>query len=76
MSGAYAYHLIKNHPFVDGNKRVGFASANVFLLMNGLRLTYAINVEIIVGVADGTVSKEELTGYFLNNSEVFNLMPF
>ena len=37
--GAYAFGLVKNHPFVDGNKRIGFAVAIVFLEMNGYRFT-------------------------------------
>ena len=37
LAAAYAFGLIKNHPFVDGNKRVGFAIAVVFLELNGQR---------------------------------------
>ncbi len=39
MAAAYLFHLVANHPFIDGNKRVGAASADVFLGMNGWRLT-------------------------------------
>jgi death-on-curing protein len=35
LAASLAFGLIKNHPFVDGNKRVGFASAVVFLEING-----------------------------------------
>jgi death-on-curing protein len=35
MAAAYAFGLIKDHPFVDGNKRIGFATAIVFLESNG-----------------------------------------
>jgi len=35
LAAAYAFALTKNHPFVDGNKRIGFAAAVVFLEMNG-----------------------------------------
>jgi death-on-curing protein len=35
MAAAYLYHLVKNHPFLDGNKRVGAVAALVFLLLNG-----------------------------------------
>ena len=35
MAAAYLFHLCKNHPFADGNKRVGFHSAYVFLKLNG-----------------------------------------
>ena len=37
LAAAYAFGLVKNHPFVDGNKRIGFAVAVVFLELNGYR---------------------------------------
>ena len=39
MAASYLFHLVANHPFIDGNKRVGAAPADVFLGMNGWRLT-------------------------------------
>ena len=36
LAAAYSFGLVKNHPFVDGNKRIGFAIAAVFLQLNGL----------------------------------------
>src|SRR5271154_2644843 len=39
MAAAYLYHLALNHPFVDGNKRVGSMAADIFLLMNGIQST-------------------------------------
>ena len=38
LAAAYAYGIIRNHPFVDGNKRTGFLTAYVFLDMNGWEL--------------------------------------
>jgi len=35
MASAYAYGIVKNHPFFDGNKRTGFTAAIVFLELNG-----------------------------------------
>ena len=35
MAAAYLFHLCKNHPFVDGNKRVAFGAMEVFLMLNG-----------------------------------------
>lgn len=65
MAAAYLFHLVKNHAFVDGNKRVGAASANVFLLMNGLRLTCTEDAyaDLVLGVADGSISKEQATEF-------------
>ena len=39
LSAAYAWGLLRNHPFVDGNKRTAFAALYTFLAINGLRLT-------------------------------------
>jgi death-on-curing protein len=38
LSACYAFHLVKNHPFVDGNKRVALASCLTFLRLNGIRI--------------------------------------
>ena len=38
MAAVYAFHICKNHPFVDGNKRSGLVSALVFLEINGISL--------------------------------------
>jgi len=38
LAAAYAFGIVKNHPFVDGNKRAGFIAAGLFLRLNGARL--------------------------------------
>jgi death on curing protein len=38
QAAAYAFHICQNHPFVDGNKRTGLATALVFLALNGTEL--------------------------------------
>jgi len=38
MAAAYLFHIARNHPFVDGNKRVGVVAALVFLAMNGVEI--------------------------------------
>lgn len=55
VAAAYAFGLIKNHPFVDGNKRIGFAVAVVFLELNG-QVVEAPEAEAVVetlGLAAG-----------------------
>ncbi len=37
LAASYAFGLVKNHPFIDGNKRIGFATAALFLELNGRR---------------------------------------
>jgi death-on-curing protein len=39
LAASYAFGLVKNHPFVEGNKRIGFAVAVLFLELNGLRFS-------------------------------------
>lgn len=38
LAAAYAYGIVKNHPFLEGNKRAGFMAAYTFLGVNGFRL--------------------------------------
>jgi death-on-curing protein len=38
MAAAYLYHIVQNHPFIDGNKRTGAAAAIIFLSMNDMEL--------------------------------------
>jgi death on curing protein len=61
MAAACLFHVCKNHAFVDGNKRTALAAAEVFLVLNGHRLlaTDAQLETLTVGVADGSVAKEQ-----------------
>ncbi len=64
-ASALGYSLIQNHPFMDGNKRVGHAAMEVFLMLNGFEISAGVdeNVEIILGVASGVISRELLTDW-------------
>jgi len=66
LAATYAFHLTRNHPFVDGNKRVGAAVAEVFLRFNGARLNASNDeiVELFLNIASGTVSREEVEQLF------------
>ncbi len=59
---ALGFSLIQNHPFVDGNKRVGHAAMEIFLLLNGtaFEATLEEQEKIILGVAAGKVDRQEL----------------
>jgi death on curing protein len=61
MAAAYLFHLVRNHPFVDGNKRIGLAAAIAFLGLNDLWLEAEEDdlVELLVGVAQGRVGKAD-----------------
>ena len=65
-AATYAFHLTRNHPFIDGNKRVGAAVSEIFVQLNGAHLS-ATNDEIValfLGIADGTVSREAVERLF------------
>lgn len=66
FAAAYAYEIIKNRPFVDGKKRVGFLAAELFLELNGFTLTATDKdcILTILEVADGTLSENELVQWF------------
>lgn len=66
MAAAYLFHIVKNHPFVDGNKRTGAAVADVFLQINGLLLP-ATNEELydlVLSIAAGGMTKFEAAEFF------------
>ena len=63
--------LIRNHPFVDGNKRTGVTAAGLFLRRNGYRLT-ATNADLVaitMKIAQSQGDLEELTVWFRENSQ-------
>jgi death-on-curing protein len=65
-AAAYLFHIVKNHPFVDGNKRAGLAVSLAFLAMHDTWLETSDHelVELVLGVAEGRVSKAEVAVVF------------
>ena len=63
---AYLFHLCQNHPFIDGNKRVGANAAITFLLMNSWEPTFDAEelVDLVLSVASGKLSKLRLIEIF------------
>ena len=70
LAAAYGFGLIKNHPYRDGNKRIGFLSIVTFLGINGhdLDATDAEVIFEILALADGRVSEEELAEWIRQHS--------
>ena len=62
MAAAYLFHLVKNHPYVDGNKRVGVVAALVFLILNGFDFTAPEDelAEMVLAVARGELDKAQV----------------
>jgi death on curing protein len=66
MAAAYLFHMVRNHPFVDGNKRAAAAAALVFLKLNRIdvRLTNAALFKSVLGVAQGKIGKAAVAELF------------
>ncbi|MDP1608628.1 MAG: type II toxin-antitoxin system death-on-curing family toxin [Chlamydiales bacterium] len=66
-ASAYLFHLIKNHPFVDGNKRTASMIAMVFLASNfkdGFCISDTEYQDLILGVAQSLVTKKQIAKFF------------
>lgn len=70
LAAAYAEGLIRNHPFVDGNKRVGLLAARAFLFQNGYNFDPDPDetISVIESCAAGAVSREELSDWLAAGS--------
>lgn len=70
MAAAYLFHLVQNHPFIDGNKRVGLETALLFLALNGVE----IEVEdddlygMVLSVAKGACEKPAIARFFRDHA--------
>ena len=70
MAAAYLFHLVKNHPFIDGNKRVGAMAAYAFLDINDIELVADAGeyAELVLGVATSAVDKAAIAEFLRANS--------
>ncbi|MDR0788162.1 MAG: type II toxin-antitoxin system death-on-curing family toxin [Gemmatimonadota bacterium] len=61
VASAYLYGLVKNHGYIDGNKRVAFAAAATFLLLNRARLTASEPeaYDMVIAVVDGRQTEKQ-----------------
>ena len=71
LAAAYLFGFVKNHGYMDGNKRVGFAASATFLVLNGVRLTAseADAFEMVSGVAEGRYSEEKIASWIRASTE-------
>jgi death-on-curing protein len=62
-AAALGYSSIMNHPFADGNKRVGHAAMEVFLVLNGYEIKAALDEQerVILNLASSKISRAEFT---------------
>jgi death on curing protein len=65
LAASYAYGVARNHPFIDGNKRVALVAARTFLLINGADLVASQEEKYVtfLRLAEGRMSEDELAGW-------------
>jgi death-on-curing protein len=70
QAAAYLFHLVKNHPFIDGNKRVGLVCCLAFLRLNRIRVRATDDelVDMVMGVADGARTKADVAVFLRERS--------
>jgi death-on-curing protein len=71
LAAAYVAGIVRNHPFVDGNKRTGFMTGYVFLTRNGLQLIApeAEATQAVLSLAAGKINEEAFAGWIRDNTE-------
>jgi death-on-curing protein len=73
LAASYAYGISRNHPFVDGNKRVSLVCAELFLTLNGYELLTddAATLTVWLELAEGIRDETGLTGWFQAHTRPF-----
>ena len=66
MAAAYLFHVVQNHPFLDGNKRTGAVAALVFLDLNGVEINAPKGsvYDLTMSVATGQAGKTQIAAFF------------
>lgn len=73
-AAALGHALIANHPFIDGNKRIGHAAMESFLMLNGWEITASVDEQerTILSVADGSTGRESLSVWLDAHVQTFD----
>ncbi len=68
---AICFSLVMNHPFVDGNKRIGHAAMETFLVLNGFELSAAVDdsEQVILRLAAGDITRDELLLWIVSHMQ-------
>lgn len=81
MAATYLYHLVQNHPFIDGNKRVGLVTTVIFLELNGFELDSELDSvdpnsnstplqDIVLKIASGEIKKPEIAKFLERKTNI------
>lgn len=76
MAAAYLFHIVQNHPFIDGNKRTGLATCLFFLALHGLQIEVDVNEleQFVRAVAAGEIGKTEIARFLRIHAQNFPSM--
>jgi len=76
LAAAYGFGIVRNHPFVDGNKRTAFTATELFLALNGQELIAddPSCVVTMLGLAEGSLSEKEFEDWIRANTKPIGLM--
>lgn len=69
---AIGFSLVMNHPFIDGNKRIGHAAMETFLVLNGLKINVSVDEQetVILQLASAKIGREKLLKWLKESVEV------
>lgn len=69
LAASYFFHIIKNHPFLDGNKRAGLFAALYFLNINNfdIDVEYDVLYQLAIDTASSKINKSEIAHFFMQN---------
>ncbi|BAZ01224.1 hypothetical protein NIES37_52230 [Tolypothrix tenuis PCC 7101] len=75
-ASALSFSLIKNHPFIDGNKRIGHAAMEVFLVLNGFEINATVDEQeqVILQVASGELGRDKFSEWL--RSHIVSIADF
>lgn len=70
LAASYGFGIVRNHPFIDGNKRTGLLAIRAFLYLNGWILDpdQEDAIAVIVSLASGEVDEDQLAAWIIANS--------
>jgi death on curing protein len=76
-AAALGFSLVCNHPFLDGNKRVGHAAMETFLVLNGWELAAGVDEQeqVILRLAAGSLKREEFTAWVQSHLQLRPAAP-
>ena len=74
-AAALGFSLIQNHPFVDGNKRIGHAAMEITLVLNGVELVASVDSAeaVVLAVAMGELNREAFTNWVKTHQQPIDL---